>query len=184
MGLEDAPQAGGIDEPQPRVIGKCGQFDIDHLHALLIRGVLRLGGVLVEFRNRDLFAGAVEKGDGGPLTLAELQAADDRRDRNDAHGQYVLSDEAVDKGALAGLELTEDGHVDGRIFDEKALAGLDLTAQGEDLHRVAGRPYPLQGLLRGMLDLRRRHGLSGSSQKKLLRGMALRGVISLDGGSG
>ena len=153
VGLEDAPQARGIHEAQPRVIGKGRQFDIDHLHVLLIRGVLRLGSVLVEFRNRNLFAGAVEKGDGGPLLFTELQAADDRRDGDDADGQDVLPDEAVDKGALAGLELAENGHVDGGILDEKALAGLDLTAQGQDLHPVAGRPDLLQALLREMLDM-------------------------------
>ena len=73
----------------------------------------------------------------------------------------------------------EDGHVDGGILDQQSLAGLDLTAQGQDLHPIAGRPHPLQGLLRSMLDLGRRHGLTGRTIKKLLRGMNLRGVISL-----
>jgi len=132
----------------------------------LIRGVLRLGGVLVEIGNLDLFAGAVEKGDGGPLLFAELQAADDRRDGDDTNGQDVLPDEAVDKGTLAGLELAENGHVNGGILDEKALAGLDLTAQGQDLHRVAGRADPLQGLLREMLDLGQRHWSCGLFHKK------------------
>jgi len=148
VGLEDAPQAGRVDEPQPRVIGQARQLDVDRLHVLLVGGVLRLGRVFVEGAHGDLPRRAVVEGDHGPLALAEPQTGDDRRDGDDAHGQHVPSDQVVDKGTLAGLELAENGDIDGGILDEKPLAGLQLAVERKDLHPVADGPGLLQGLLR------------------------------------
>ncbi|MCU0583426.1 MAG: hypothetical protein MUE57_06260, partial [Syntrophales bacterium] len=158
VGFEDASQAGGVDEPQPRVIGQGWQLDVNRLHVLLVRGVFRLGGVLVESAHGDLLRRAVVEGDEGPFPLAEPQAGDDRRDGDDSHGQDVPPDEVVDERTLAGLELAEDGHVDGRVLDEEPLAGVELSVEREDLHPVADGTDSLQCSLRDVLDGGRRHG--------------------------
>jgi len=71
--------------------------------------------------------------DDGPFFFAILKACDDSGDRNDAYGENGLAYEAVYEGTLAGLELTEDGNVDGRVLDEQAFTGFGLTVERDQI---------------------------------------------------